>query len=158
MRGLGSLTLAGFLYSHMSAMTMMLGPVVPVLSVVGTAMYGLRSFADSGTVSRIDYVTEGEFNGMLRATIQKSPLVSYSVILNPKHTMSICSVGADDVGEDDAEGNILHAKEYLDESTGTKMQNGMFTIPADAYRDKITMEWIMAVKDETSATDRLYNE
>jgi hypothetical protein len=118
LRGLGSLTLAGMLYSHMTAMTMMMGPVLPVLSIVGTAMYGLRSLGETGTISRIDYVTEGEFNGMIRATVQKSPLVSYSVILNPKYTMSICSVGADDVGEDDAEGNILHAKEYLDESTG----------------------------------------
>jgi len=158
MRGLGSLTIAAALYSHMSVMTMMMGPVLPVLSIVGTAMYGLRAFSDVGTVSRIDYVTEGEFNGMLRATIQKSPLVSYTVILNPKHTMSVCSVGADDVGEDDAEGNILHAREYLDESTGNKEKNGLFTIPADAYRDKITMEWIMAQKDEDSVTDRLYNE
>ena len=109
MRGIGSLTLAGMLYSHMTALTMMMGPVLPVLSVVGTAMYGLRSFSQTGVISKIDYVTEGEFNGLLRATIQKSALVSYTVIINPKHTMSICSVGADDVGEDDADGNIIHA-------------------------------------------------
>jgi len=158
MRGIGSLTLAGMLYSHMTALTMMMGPVLPVLSVVGTAMYGLRAFSQSGIISKIDYVTEGEFNGLLRATIQKSPLVSYTVILNPKHTMSICSVGADDVGEDDAEGNIIHAKEYFDESTGIKEKNGLFTVPADAYRDKITMEWIMASKNEDSQTDALFND
>jgi len=78
--------------------------------------------------------------------------------MNPKHTMSLCAVGQDDVGADDAEGNILRAAEYLDESTNTRMRDGLFRLPADAFRDKTTMEWIMAVKDENSETDALFNE
>ena len=38
--------------------------------------------------------------------------------MNPKDTMSLCALGDDDMGGDDLEGNILFAKEYIDEATG----------------------------------------
>lgn len=84
--------------------------------------------------------------------------MSYSVILNPKHTKSLCAIGDDDMGENDVDGNILMASEYLDESTGKIHRDGLFSVPADAYRDKVTMEWIMAIKDENSETDALFNQ
>lgn len=77
--------------------------------------------------------------------------------MNPKHTKSICSLGEDDLGADDTEANILHASEYLDESTGVAMRDGFFRIPADAFRDKTTMEWILAHKDENCETDDTFN-
>ena len=79
--------------------------------------------------------------------VQKSPFSSVNIIINPKYTMSVCSVGGDDVGEDDADGNILYCGEYLNEDTGVPARGGYFTVPADAHRDKITMEWIFAQKN-----------
>ena len=73
--------------------------------------------------------------------------------MSPANTMSICSVGADDIGEDDAEGNVLHVEEYFNESTGQTERQGLFTVPADAYREKTTLEWIFAAKDGESETD-----
>ena len=77
--------------------------------------------------------------------------------MNPRHTKSICAVGEDDLGADDTEANILMASEFLDESTGVAMRNGFFRVPADAFRDKITMEWILATKDENCETDADFN-
>ena len=79
--------------------------------------------------------------------------------MNPRFTKSICALGDDDIGADDTEANLLHVSEYLDESTGVAMRDGLFTIPADAFRDKITMEWILAHKDDASSeTDSVFNE
>ena len=79
--------------------------------------------------------------------------------MNPRFTKSICALGDDDIGADDTEANLLLASEYLDESTGVAMRDGLFTIPADAFRDKITMEWILAHKDDASSeTDSVFNE
>lgn len=79
--------------------------------------------------------------------------------MNPRFTKSICALGDDDIGADDTEANLLLATEYLDESTGVAMRDGIFTIPADAFRDKITMEWILAHKDDASSeTDAVFNE
>jgi len=78
--------------------------------------------------------------------------------MNPKHTMSLCALGEDDMGAEDVEGNILQAKEYYNETDGTIHRDGLFKVPADAFRDKITMEWILASKEEKSETDALFNE
>ena len=158
LKGLGSFTLAGFAYMHLTSLSLMLGPTAPMLAIVALTMNGAKSFLENGMVSRIDYITEGEFKGLIRVNVATSPFVSKSVIINPKHTMSLCSVGGDDVGEEDADGNILFASEYMDESTGQPQKNGVFTLPADSHRDRITLEWIMARKDEASETDALFND
>lgn len=158
LRGLGCFTFAGLAYANLATLNLMLGPTIPMLGIVGAAVYGARSLNEEQMVSKIEYVTEGEFKNQLRVTVNKSPFSSYTVIMNPKHTMSMCAVGADDVGADDAEGNILHAAEYWDESTNTAKKGGLFRLPADAFRDRITMEWIMAVKEPESETDSLFND
>ena len=121
-------------------------------------MVGAKNLNEQNMISKMEYVTEGEFKNQIRVTVNKSPFVSHTLIMNPKHTKSLCAMGNDDLGEEDAEGNILHAAEYYDESTGTIHRDGMFTVPADAHRDKITLEWIFAIKDENSETDALFNE
>lgn len=84
---------------------------------------------------------------------------SYSIIADPVNTMSVCAIGDDDVGADDAESNILHAAEYIVESTGERKTHGYWTVPADAHRDKTTLEWIFAIKDaKSSETDALFND
>ena len=46
----------------------------------------------------------------------------------------------------------------MDEATGVPVRGGHFTVPADAHRDKITLEWIFAEKNVESETDALFNE
>lgn len=158
MRGLGAFAFGGFAYANLSTLALMMGPTLPTFAIVCASLYGARSFADQSMISRIDYVMEGEFAGQLRATVQKSPFVSYTIVMSPANTMSVCAVGADDLGEEDAEGNVLSVSEYVVESTGKKEKGGIFTLPADAYRDKTTLEWIFAKKvDGGSTTDDLFN-
>lgn len=158
LRGVGCFAFAGLAYANLATLNLMLGPTLPMVGIVGAAMVGARAFNEQQMISKIEFVNEGEFKGQLRVTINKTPFSSYTCIMNPKHTMSLCAVGGDDVGADDAEGNILQASEYLDESTNTRMRDGLFRLPADAHRDKTTMEWIMAVKESDSETDALFNE
>ena len=147
MYGLAAWGVAGATYFNMAQLTLMLGPALPTVAIVMSAMYGARAFAGRDVVSKIDYIQEGEHIGKLRLKVQKSPISSVNIIINPKYTMSVCSVGGDDVGEDDADGNILYCGEYLNEDTGVPARGGYFTVPADAHRDKISMEWIFAQKN-----------
>lgn len=149
---------AGAAYANMAKLSLMLGPALPTIGIVMSAMYGARAFNMKNVVSQIDYIQEGEHIGKLRMKVYKSPFSSMNIVINPKFTMSVCAVGADDVGEDDAEGNLLYCQEYLNEDTGVPARDGYFTVPADAYRDKITMEWIFAQKNQESETDALFNE
>ena len=156
--GLAAWAFAGATYFNMAQISLMLGPALPTAGIVFSFMYGARAFAMKNTISRIDYVEEGEHTGKLRMKVYKSPFKSSNIIINPKFTMSICALGGDDMGEEDADGNVLYCKEYLDEDTGIPARNGFFTVPADAHRDKITMEWIFAQKNDESETDALFNE
>jgi hypothetical protein len=156
--GLAAWAIAGASYFNFTTLSLLLGPTLPTLGIVATALYGATSFGVQDVIGQIDYVTEGEHTGLLRMKVYKTPFSSRTIIVNPKYTMATCAVGADDVGEDDAEGNILHCFEYLDESTGTPHRNGFFTVPADAHRDITTMEWVFAKKEMESETDAMYNE
>ena len=158
LKGIGSFTFAALAYSNLSTLSLMLGPTLPMISIVGAAMVGARALNEQGLISKIEYLTEGEFKNQIRVTVNASPFSSKTCIMNPKDTMSLCALGADDMGGDDLEGNILHAKYYIDETSGKILNNGLFRVPADAFRDKITMEWIMAVKNESSETDASFNE
>lgn len=74
--------------------------------------------------------------------------MSAKFVTDVKNVKSVCSVGADDLGEDDAEANVLTVDSFTCESTGEVMKGGVFTLPADAFRDKNFMEWVMAHKVE----------
>lgn len=156
--GFAAWAFASATYFNMASISLMVGPALPTFGIVMSAMYGARLFYLKDVIGKIDYIEEGEHKGKLRMKVYKSPFSSFSAIINPKYTMSVCAVGADDVGEEDAEGNILFVQEYLNEDTGKPERNGYFTVPADAHRDKITMEWIFAAKNEDSQTDAMFNE
>lgn len=121
-----------------------------MIGLAATAFYGMSSFDESSTVSSIESLENGE----LRLTILKSPFVSYTITTNIKNVQSVCALGDDDMGADDCEGNIIHVSKYTD-AEGNHHEQGVFTLPADAFRDKQFLEWILAPKheDETTVDD-----
>lgn len=124
-------------------LSLMIGPTIPLASVAIASFYGMYSFADSEYVSAIE---SGE-NGELKLTIQKSIFVSYEITTNVKSVRSVCALGDDDLGADDCEGNIIHVSHFVD-SNGDHHNEGVFQLPADAFRDKEYMEWILAPVNE----------
>lgn len=158
LRGFAAWSVAGASFFNMATLSLMFGPTIPTLGIVASSYYGASSLNMRNTVTKIDYIMEGEHKGLLRITICKTPFSSFTIIVSPQNTMSICSVGGDDVGEEDADANIICVKKFIDESTGKIEEGGFFTVPADAHRDKTTMEWIFAVKEEDSKTDEAFND
>lgn len=142
LKGASSLFVSLAAYTHMVPLTLMFGSIAPVAAVVSTAVYGMHKFAEQDTVGSIEHLE----NGNLKIQISKSPLVSYTITCHQNDIVAVCSVGDDDLGADDVEGNILHIAKFVD-SNGEHRTNGVFKLPADAYRDKPMMEWIMAPKN-----------
>ena len=156
--GLGAFSATTLAYMNYGYLTMLMGSTLPMVGMVAASIYGARKFASQDTISQIDVIKEGEFKGLLRMKVNKTLFSSYTVAVNPIDTKSLAAVGDDDMGEDDCESNILHAAKFVDERTGKIESNGIFTVPADAYRDKTTMEWIYAIKSADSETDALYSQ
>jgi Holliday junction resolvase-like predicted endonuclease len=81
MKGLLSLGFSGLCYSKLVMLTLMMGPTIPITTVAATALYGMYTFADKEYVSAIESLENGE----LKLTIQKSALVSYTILTNIKN-------------------------------------------------------------------------
>ena len=155
-KGLAAFGLAAGTYAHLTTLSLMLGPTAPAIGIVALGMYGASAFNERDVITQIDYIQEGDQAGALRIKIAKSPLQTYSIIANVKDTRSICALGDDDLGADDVEGNILQIHSYVDEATGERHSNGVFSLPADANRSKAALEWIFANKEEGSLTDESF--
>lgn len=147
LRGVLSFGAAAAVYSHWLPVTMALGATVPSLGVAAAAVYGMSQFKENNVISAIESAVDGH----LKITIQKSPLVSTTITCAIRDVRSICALGDDDMGADDVNGNIVHVAQYAD-SNGDVKQDGVFTLPADAFRDKQYLEWILAPKSAHEET------
>ena len=155
-KGLAAFGAAGWAYGSFTTLSLMMGPTAPAVGIVALSLYGARAFNERGTVSRIDYIVEGEHAGSLRIKVTSSPFMTYNIIAHVKDTKSLCAVGNDDMGADDVDGNILELDSYIDESTGEKHGHSVFALPADANRSKGALEWIFAHKDPEATTDESF--
>lgn len=100
---------------------------------------------------------EGEYAGKVKITVQDSPLVSHDIYASPRDIQSIMSVGDDDLGADDCEGNIIWVKSYVRDGVENSA-GGYYTIPADAFRDKPMIDWLFAEKGENEETADDFND
>ena len=49
---------------------------------------------------------------------------------------SVVSLTGDDLGDQDREGNVIHVSEHIDEDGRVVKDDAIYTVPADAFRDK----------------------
>lgn len=109
----------------------------------------MLAFADSNMVNVIDVISEGEHKGKLRITINTTLLSTRSIIADVKDVHSVLSLSNDDLGSDDTEGNVVIVHKHIDAATGEQVNDVIaLTIPADAYRNKVYMEWILTSKED----------
>jgi len=157
-KGLAAFGFAGYTWTHLVSLKLLLGPTAPLVGIVSSLLYGLTAFNERSLISAIVPISEGQFAGKVRVTIQESPIVSRSIVVDPRVVRSIASLGDDDMGEEDTEGNIVEIDSAFDEATGNPIEGGVFTLPADAFRDLRFMEWFLAPKNAGSKTDALFND
>lgn len=67
------------------------------------------------------------------------------IIVDVKDVRSVVSLGNDDLGEKNGDGNVLSIARYI--SNGTLVeQERVLTLPGDAFRDSTFIDWILADK------------
>lgn len=159
LKGFAAFASSFYAYNNLVYLNLYFGNTLPLFGVAASAMYGMFILAEKQTISLIEVVREGEYAGKVKIAVQDSPFVSHNIYANAKDIQSIVSVGEDDIGADDCEGNILWVKRYINESDGVEnTQGGQFTIPADAFRDKPMLDWIFANKGENEETADDFND
>jgi hypothetical protein len=60
----------------------------------------------------------------------------------------------DDLGEEDIDHNVVVVNKYRDAKTGDVISDPLvLVLPADAYRDRSYIEWLISTKEADSSTD-----
>lgn len=158
LKGLGAFAGSYFAYTHLVYLNLYFGSTLPILGIAATTLYGMLSLAEQRSVSFIEVVKEGEHAGMLRITIQDSPLISHNILANVRDVQSIMSLGESDLGADDVDANVMYVKSFVTEKDGVQHKNGSYAVPADAFRDKPFLDWIFASKGEDEQTVEDFND
>ena len=144
LKGLVSLTTSALAFHKMTALTLLTGtPIVPALAIAGTAVYGMQKFSNKGEISGISLVD----NQTVELTVQKSPIVSYTITANIKDVQSMCTFDQNEYSDRaDAESHIVEVRAYTQD--GEEKKNGLFKLTSDSYRDSAMLDWILSSKGE----------
>jgi len=146
-RGLSMLGLSVFGWMKLPVLTMMMGSSLPMAAITMGAMYGMNQFAEKQVISSIESLPDG----MLSITYMKSPVITATITAHVKDVYAVCAVGQDDMGADDVESNVIAIEKFMQDNEHHTSPICL-TLPADAFRDKQMMEWIMAKKDAKEET------
>lgn len=157
LKGLGALTASVAGYMNFAALSLMIGPNIATAGLCASTYYGMMQFYESESISQIDFMQDGETSGHYRMKIQTSPFTSRWITVDPRHAKSVIALSSDDLGDQYCDSNIIHVSEYVDESTGERRHDATFNLPADANRDKISLDWALAAKSESN-TMSSYND
>jgi hypothetical protein len=160
LKGVGSLAASVYLYTYAPYLAVTLGSTAPVLGALATAFYGLLAFAESHVVQSIHIIKDGgENHGRLRISIAESFLSSSEIIADVKDVKSVMSLGNDDLGEENKDGNVLLINRYFDVSSKQWVENNRtVTLPGDAFRDRKFLDWINSEKDGESDLADAFND
>lgn len=112
-------------------------------------LYGMLSFSESQIVNSISVIENGDHVGKLLINIGVSAFASKNIIASVRDVQSVMQLENDNIGEEDGDGNIIKVDKYYDESTGKLVeQETIFSLPGDAYRNKVYLDWILSDKSE----------
>lgn len=70
---------------------------------------------------------------------------------------AIFATSNDDVGEEDVDNNVVQINNFTDES-GNQVETDTFMLPADAWRDQETLEWVISNKGKQTESLDLLND
>lgn len=157
--GLGYFGLAGLTYANFPLVASYLGHSWTMLGISGLTVAGMVNFREGSTINSIEIINDGEDQGKLKINVSGSLLSSQDIIADVENINAVFSLSNDDLGEDGVENNILEVKNFRYVGSNEVVQEAQFLLPAEAWRDKVMMDWVLRIKSDTKgATDELFND
>jgi len=117
--GLGYFGIAAFTYAYYPHMVLHFGHSLTYFSMIASSFMGMKTFQDRNVINSIEMVKDGEHAGKILLSVSTSPFSSKNVVAHPKDVQGVFSLGNDGLGEDDLETNMVHVKNFLDQSSNT---------------------------------------
>jgi hypothetical protein len=143
LRGITAFAATYGIYAYLPYMAVFTGSTVPIFAACMAALYGVNSFSETNYINSIRVVD----NGKLEINVALSPFASKNITTDIKSVKSVVSIGHDDMGEEDQEGNLIRVDSYVDGATGTASTEAIhLALQGDAFRDKQFLDWILSDK------------
>jgi hypothetical protein len=143
--------------ANMAMFTALMGSTLPVVGVAGSVMYGISKFSEQKTIKEIKIIKDGEHKGKLQISVAASPFVTKAIIASAHDIRSVVALGDDNMGAADTEANLIEIDSFVD-ANGVSHSQDTFVLPADSFRDKQLMDWILAPSSHNDGSHDLFND
>ena len=101
---------------------------------------------ERNVINSIELVKSGEHQGKFKINVSTSILQSKDLIADIGNIQSIFSVGNDDIGEENIENNVVNISNFIDLTSGLKIDVDQFLLPADSWKDIQIIDWVLSIK------------
>lgn len=147
-RGLVAWGGAAFGYMKLTTLSLMMGKFLPSAAITGAVMYGIMKWNDRNVVQDIELADDGQFKVRYHASMLRLE----EVFCKPQDVFSLVALESDNMGRDDLDGNALTLEKWI--MSGKDYEQPLnLILPADAFRSKQMMEWMMQKKANDEATN-----
>ena len=141
--------LSGALWAYSPFVAATFGQSLTTLAIATSAITGMTKFSENNVINNITVCSEGEHTGMLELVVSTSPISSRTIHANMNDCHAVFAMSNDDIGEEDVDNNVIQINNFVDDS-GNVIDTDTFTLPADAWRDQETLEWVLSNKGKQS--------
>lgn len=93
-KGLAAVGFSAYGYMKLTALSLMMGPMLPMSAIAASFVYGMSQFSERNTISEIEALP----NGFLKITYLVTPVKTETITCHVNDTLSLCALGDDDLG------------------------------------------------------------
>ena len=145
--GVGCFGAAGVTYTNFHMFASVLGSSATLFGITAASIAGMINLNEKNVINSIHFV-EG---GALKINVSSNAFASRDIIVNQNQVQGVLSLGNDDSGETDVDNNIVEISDFVDQ--GVTVEREQFTLPADAWKDFNTLDWVLSIKNNEPNTD-----
>ena len=163
--GLTYFGIAATSYQLFPYMALHFGATLTTTGIAASLLAGMYNLNERNVVNSIEFVKDesSPYNGKLKFNVSTGPLyTSKDIYADVKECQAMLSLGNDDLGEKDVDGNVVSLRSHWE--NGQLIENGgeLLTLPADAWKDENMLDWVLSIKNADSfsgsSLDAVFNE
>jgi len=148
-KSLSYFALSGALWAYSPFIAATFGSNFSTFAIASAAVTGMLKFNENNVINNIKVCASGDNQGMLEIVVSTSPISSRTIHAHVQNCHAVFAMSNDDCGEEDVDNNVIQINSFIDDS-GNVIGTETFTLPADAWRDQETLEWVLSNKGNQS--------
>ena len=153
--GLGCFGAAGLTYAFFPYVAQWIGTSATLLGISGTSLLGMFYSSEKDMINSIEWTDDGK----LKFSVSQSLFKSNTIVVDQGQASATYSLQRDRQ-EGEIENNVVVITNFACPNTGEMVEAKGFTLPADAWKDYNTLDWVLAYQQPelTDTTESAFND